>query len=65
MKALSEIYTIHTFAPISDIKVSIKNCFLQKNIRLFWLESAKNAFHQFILGCIDADFCDQKRVGNF
>ena len=28
LKALAEIYTIHTFAKISELKFSIKKCFL-------------------------------------
>ena len=27
-KALAEIYTMHSFAPLSDLKISVKNCWI-------------------------------------
>ena len=50
----------HTFAPISDLKISIENCFLSD---FFLISLPKTHLFQFVLDCIDADFCDQIRVG--
>ena len=75
LKALADIYTIHTFAQISDLKISITSKSLKSSKILqivFWIfdwklaESVclpKNAFVQFVLLCTDADVDDQIRVG--
>ena len=67
MKALAEIYTIHTFAPISDLKISIKIIFFKffANIEHSHFGGLKEhslflakKIVQLVLGCIDADFCE-------
>ena len=67
MKALARIYTMHTVAQISYLKISIKNCLSFKSLftkNIFWgLESACFTKKMLVLRCIDTDFCDQIRVG--
>ena len=66
--ALAEIYTTHTFAQISNLKISTERCLFFKTSELLDLKEhflAKNAFFSFRSrpACIDADFYDEIRVG--